>query len=94
MFGVAELTKHPDIDQYKYSGYGIRFYRKGFSSLGYETGWNVIIVGVDMSPSPHIDNKKKNFNSRKRSYTRIRTYTLTAKKLYSVNFAKMIQNFV
>ena len=30
LFGAAKLTKHPDIDQYKYSGYGIGFDRKGF----------------------------------------------------------------
>ena len=29
-FGAIKLTKHPDIDQYKYSGYGIAFDRKGF----------------------------------------------------------------
>ena len=23
LFGAVKLTKHPDIDQYKYSGYGI-----------------------------------------------------------------------
>ena len=30
LFGAVKLTKHPDIDQYKYSGYGIAFDRKGF----------------------------------------------------------------
>ena len=30
LFGAVKLTKHVDIDQYKYSGYGIRFDRKGF----------------------------------------------------------------
>ena len=47
------------IDQYKYSGYGIVFDRKGLFSLGNETGRNVIIFGVDVSSSPHIDNKEK-----------------------------------
>ena len=59
LFGAAKLTKHVGIDQYKYSGYGIGFDRKGFFSLGSEIGRNVIIFGVDMSSSPHIDNKKK-----------------------------------
>ena len=34
LFDALELTKHPDIDQCKYSGYGIEFDRKGFFSLG------------------------------------------------------------
>ena len=59
MFRAVKLTKHPDIDQYKYCWYDIAFYRKGLFSLGNETGKNVIIFGVDMSSSPHIDDKKK-----------------------------------
>ena len=34
LFGVVSLTKHVDIDQYKYSGYGIGFKRKGEFSFG------------------------------------------------------------
>ena len=30
LFGAVKLTKHIDVDQYKYSGYVIRFDRKGF----------------------------------------------------------------
>ena len=75
MFGAVKLTKHVHIDLYKYSGYGIGFDRKRFLSVGDEVGRNVIIFGVDMSLSSHIDNKKKRyFNSWQRSYTRIRTY--------------------
>ena len=29
LFGTVELIKHVDVDQYKYSGYGIGFDRKG-----------------------------------------------------------------
>ena len=32
LFGAVKLTKHPDIDQYKYSRYGVAFDRKGFFS--------------------------------------------------------------
>ena len=32
-------------------------------SLGDEVGRNVTIFGVDMSSSPHIDNKNRYFNS-------------------------------
>ena len=57
MFGAVKLRKHIDIDHYKYSCYGIRFYGKGFFWTGDEVGRNVIIVLVEMSSSPHIDNK-------------------------------------
>ena len=59
LFGAIKLIKHSDVDNYKYSGYGIGFDRKGFFSLGNEIRKNVIIFEVDMSSSPHIDNKKK-----------------------------------
>ena len=50
MFGAVSLIKHVDINQYRYSGYGIGFDRKGefsFGSNGF--GRNVIILGADMS---------------------------------------------
>ena len=62
LFGAVTLTKNADVDKYGYSGYGTGFDRKGsfsFSSSGY--GQNVIIFGVDMSSSIHIDNKKKTY---------------------------------
>ena len=36
LFGAVKLTKNVDIDQYKSSGYGIGFDRKGTSSSRYE----------------------------------------------------------
>ena len=43
-----------------YSGYGIGFdSRRSFSFPGGQFGQNVLIFGVDMSSSAHIDNKKK-----------------------------------
>ena len=69
------MTKNADIDKYEYSGYGIGFDRKSsfsFPSGGF--GQNVLIFGVDMSSSAHIDNKKKDISSWKRTNTRIRTY--------------------
>ena len=64
LFDAVKLTKHVDIDLYKYSGYHIGFDRKGSFSIGDAVGRIVIIFGVDMSSSSHIDNKKKrHFNS-------------------------------
>ena len=62
LFGAVTLTKNDDIDKYRYSGYGIGFDRKGsFSFPGGGYGQNVIIFGVDMSFTSHIDNKKKTY---------------------------------
>ena len=59
LFGEVTLTKNVDIDEYKYSGYGIEFDRKGEFSFDDGFGGIVIIFGVDMSSSVYIDNKKK-----------------------------------
>ena len=59
LFGAVKLTKHADVDLYQYSRYGIGSDRKGSYSIGDEVGRNVIIFGVDMSSSPHVDDKKK-----------------------------------
>ena len=54
------MTKNADIDTYGYSGYGFVFDRIwSFSFPGGRFGQNVLIFGVDMSFSEHIDNKKK-----------------------------------
>ena len=59
MFAAVSLTKHIDIDQCKYSGYGVWFDRHGiFSFPGIGLGRNIIIFGVGIGSSPHIDNKK------------------------------------
>ena len=59
LFGAVMLTKNADIDKYGYSGYGIGFDRKSsFSFPDGGFGQNIIIFGVDMSSSIHIDNKK------------------------------------
>ena len=90
MFGAVKLTKHPDIDQYKYSGSGIRFDRKGFFLLGNEIGKNVIIFGVDMSSSLHIDNTKKDSLILDKGSAQGLKHKLTTEKLYSINFTKKI----
>ena len=59
LFGAGTLTKNADIDKYGYSGYGIVFDRRGsYSFPSGRFGQNVLIFGVDMSFSAHIDNKK------------------------------------
>ena len=54
------MTKNADVNKYKYSGYGIGFDRtSSFSFPGGGNGQNVIIFGVDMNSSVHVDTKGK-----------------------------------
>ena len=83
LFGTVKLTKHIDIDLYKYSGYGIGFDRKVFFSIGDEVGRNVIIFVVDMSSSSDIDNKKKGILILGKGPTQGIEYTLTRKNVFN-----------
>ena len=88
LFGAVTLTKNADIDKYRHSGYGIGFDRKGsfsFPSGGY--GQNVMIVGVDMSSSIHIDNKKDILILGRGPAQGLES-TLTAEKMHSTNFTE------
>ena len=81
------MTKNADTDKYGYSGYRIGFDRKSrFSFPGGGFGQNVIIFGVDMSSSSHIDNKKKGILVLGKGPTQGLEHTLTAEKTYSINF--------
>ena len=87
LFGAATLRKNAAIEKYKYSGYGIGFDRRSsFSFLDGGFGQNVIIFGVDMSSSIHIDNKKKDILVLGRRPKQGLESTLTAEKMYSINF--------
>ena len=62
LIGGFSLTKNADVNKCKHSGCGIVFDRKsGFAFSGDGIGQNVIIFGVDMNSSVHIDNKKKTY---------------------------------
>ena len=68
---------------------------KDFFSLGYEIGWNAIIVGVDMSSSPHIDNKKKNILILRTGPAQALEHTLWLQKnCIQSTLPKIMQNFV
>ena len=87
LFCAVTLTKNADIDQYGYSGYGIGFDRtSSFSFPGTRFGQNVLIFGVDMSSSPHIDNKKKDILLLRKAPRQGLKHTLTAEKMYSNKF--------
>ena len=86
LFGAVTLTKNADIEKYGYPGYGIEFDRRSsfsFPVTGF--GQNVLIFGVDMSSSPHIDNKKKDILVLGKGSTQGLVRTSTAEKMYSIN---------
>ena len=95
MFGAVSLTKHVDVDQYKYSGYGIGFDRKGELSFGSnEFGRNVIIFGADMSSSVQTNNRTKNILVLGKDFMQgLDNATVYAEKLYSINFTKTDRKF-
>ena len=79
LFDTIKLVKNADNDKYKYSRYGIGLDKDGTFSVGNGFGKNVIIFGVDMSSSVHVDNKKKD-NFWWRCCTRIRQYNINCRK--------------
>ena len=94
LFGAVALTKNAGIEKYKYSGYGICFDRRSrFSFTGGEFGQNVLIFGADMSNSIHIDNMGKDIFVLGRGTTQGLESTLTAEKMYSINFTVTKKKF-
>ena len=90
-FGAVSLTKNTDIDRYKYSGYGIGFDRHGsFSFPGTGLGRKVIIFGVDMSSSAKIDKSKKDILILGKGLPQGLEHTLSAEKMYSINFTEQL----
>ena len=95
LFGTVTLTKNADIEKYKYSCYVFGFERRlsfSFPSGGF--GQNVLIFEADMSSSIHIDNnKKKDILVLGRGPTQGLESTLTAEKMYSINFTVTRKKF-
>ena len=79
LFGGVKVTKNADPDKYWYSGYGVGFNTRGEYSLpDGSVGKNVIIFGVDMNSSVHIDNRGKDILILGKGPTQVLNHTLTA----------------
>ena len=89
LFGSVKLTKNADIDKYGYFGYGTGFDKQSSFSIGK----NVIIFGVDVSSSTKIDNRKKDILILGKGPTQGLESTLSAEKMYSINFTKKNTKF-
>ena len=84
------MSKNADVSKYKYSEYGTAFDRiSSFSFPGDGDGQNIIIFGVDMNSSTHIENKVKDILILGKGRTQgLGEDSLTAEKMYSINFTK------
>ena len=88
------MTKIGDIDMYGYSDYGIGFHRRSsFTFSGGGFGQKVLIFEVDMSFSAHLDNKKKDILILGKEPTLGLEHTLTAEKMYLINFTVTKEKF-
>ena len=82
LFCAVILAKNADIDKYRYSGYGIGF------------GQNIIILLVDKNSAIHIDNKGKDILILGKGPTEgLGEHSLTAQKMYSINFTLTEKKF-
>ena len=94
LFGSIKITKNSDIDKYKFSGYGLGFFSKGvFSHPTGSFGNNAVIFGVNTSGSIHASNRANNILVLGKSLTQINNTTISAEKLYSINFSATKNRF-
>ena len=94
LFDATTSTKNADIEKYGYSGFSIGFDRRSsFSFPGGRFGPNVLSFGIDMSSSAHIDNKEKDILVVGKEPTQGLEHTLTAEKMYSINFTLTKEKF-
>ena len=84
-----------DLDKYGYSGYDIGFDSSiEFSLFDGSVGKNIIIFGVDMSSSVHINNKRNYILILGKSPTqRLDDTTLTTEAIYSLYFSRSNRKF-
>ena len=94
MQGV-KLAKNADVDKLIYSGYGITFDLHSELSLADGSiSKTVIIFGVDMSSSVHINNKEKDTLIIGKGSTKgLHDTTLAAEAQCSINFSRSNRKF-
>ena len=96
LFESLKLTNNPDLAKYKYTAYEIGVYsREEYSLPDSRVSKNVIISGVDMSSSVHIDNKGKDILLLGKEPTQeLDGTTFTSEVPYSINFKQPGKRFV
>ena len=96
LFGAINLTKIPDFEKYKYSGYKICFDSRGtFTHPDGSYGVNVINFGCNMSSSSHSNNRGESVLILGGSLIQeINGKILYAEKMYPTNFTVANKTFV
>ena len=95
LFGAVKITKNHDVKKYNYSEYGIGFDSQTFyNHPSGGIGRDVIIFGVDMSLSINTANCEKTILILgKGPVQRLDERSLSAEKMYSINFTKTNKKF-
>ena len=95
LFEGVKLARNSDPNKYAYGGYVIGFNsRSKFSLPDGSVGKNVIIFGVDMSSSVHMDYQKKDILILGIGGARVLDDTkLTVEAQYSINFSRSNKKF-
>ena len=103
LFGAIKITKNANTSKYKYKGYGICFDKsEEFTHVRKEgnfnhttTARNVIIFGVDMSFSKHVNNKANNIYVMGKDYIqKVNDTTIYAEKMFYRNFTDPGHKFI
>ena len=96
LFGAVSITKNADIDKCRYSRYEIGLDRGGLYLLpSGRFGRNVIIFGVDISSSVHVDNKGEDIFILAKAPTQgLGKHSLTAEKYSQLILLIMETNIV
>ena len=96
LFGSVKLTKNTDLGKYKNSGCDIAFdSRSEFPFTDESMRKKIIIFGVDMGSSVHIDNKNKIvLIISKGTAQGLDDTTLTAEAKYPISFTQPRKRFV
>ena len=95
LFEAVKITKDKDLENYKYSGYGIGFDSRGtFSHSDGNNASNVIIFGANLSKSIHSNNKTENILILgKGLIEKLNGKTLYAEQRYPTNFTVTDKKF-
>ena len=95
LFGALKMTKNSDVEEYKYSGYGIGFDSIGsFSHSDGNNACNVIIFGADLSKKVHSSNKTSNiFVLGRNIVPKLNGKTFYAEEMYPANFTVADKKF-
>ena len=95
LYGEVMINKSSShVNKYQLLGYGIGYNSRGiFSHPSGTFGQNVITFGADLTSSAHANNRTKHILILGEGITQIADTTLTAERIYSINFSEAEKKF-